>query len=77
MLLLSAVLTCGLCGCAADEPLVATSATKAKASTSNPDGNADVTRDIANKQLSAASQGSIIPRNLNSGALQQGNPYSH
>jgi len=77
VLILAVVLTCGLCGCATDEPLFATDATKAKASNSDPDANAEVMRDVTNNQHSAASQGSNNPHALNNGALQQNNPYSH
>ena len=77
MLFLASVLACSLCGCASDEVLIASASTKPKATNTNPDGTADAARDLANEKLSAASKGSLIPRDVNSGALQQGNPYSH
>jgi hypothetical protein len=76
VLVLAGSLAVGLCGCATDEPLFANDYTKGKTSASSSSKNADVVRDLANKQLSEAPQGQLLPRNPNSGALQQGNPYN-
>ena len=76
MLILAAVVAGGLCGCSTDGPLFANDATKAKVASNDPDRNNDVERDLANRNLSAAPQGSTLPRDLNNGALHQGNPYN-
>jgi hypothetical protein len=80
--ILLAGIALAFCGCSTDEPIFSSDASKAKASNSNPDANAEVSRDVYNNQNSGASMGTNNPHANTSigggnGGAQQANPYSH